>query len=908
MSTQSADQFSMMDSDPLGNPGTKSALGQGSLDGELEHLTEIEGMPVADPADVEALSLPPYFTACPNPYVAGELSAAAETGDGSPAISAFAADIAAGKNDPLYFAHYYSTKVPPDAIVPFILHYTQPGDVVFDGFCGTGMTGVAAQLCGDARRVGGRGKVGARRAILSDLSPAAAFIAAGTNALGLLRGHVDELEAIVREVATRHQGLMRTSHVGWPRGTKDSGRRVNRSGQVGALGAGHIEYVVWSDVFSCSVCGGRIVYWDLVFRGPGNPVPKTAPCVHCGSLESILTLERVWRTVFDAELGRTVRQAAQVPVLINYSVGKKRFEKTPDAHDLAAIETLGRNPVEPAPPVVAMPEGFNTEQPRRSHGYSHVHHFFTRRNLLLLTEFWHRIRRLRGEARLIGLFVLTGAIQRVCRLNRYMPNHDRHVGPLSGTLYAAPLTAEIPATNYLLYRIRSLRRLSGGPSGKGVRVGTQSATDLRNIPDKSVDYIFTDPPFGGNLNYSELNVLIEAWLGVRTNSVPEAIVNDVQKKGLPEYRKAMSRAFKEFHRVLKPGRWITVEFHNSQNAVWVAIQEALSEAGFVIADVRVLDKKKGTTKQLSYRSAVKKDLVISAYRLALRAEKRLEMTAGSEDGVWEFVETHLRNLPVFVSNQGRAEVIAERRRHLLFDRMVAFHVKRGSRVPLGAAHFYHGLPKRFPCRDGMYFTSGQVTEYDRKRMAANSVGQLDIFVKDEESAIEWLRQQLSHQPQSFQELHPQFVKELGGWQSHEEMPELRDLLAHNFLCYEGVGKIPDQIRRYMSDDFEGSTENGAVVRTKAEGLWYLPDARMATDVEKVRERTLLKEFEEYRRPSRTKLQVFRLEVVRAGFKRAWQDGDYRTIIAVAQKIPEDILFGDSKLLMWFDQAQTRGER
>ena len=213
---------------------------------------------------------------------------------------------------------------------------------------------------------------------------------------------------------------------------------------------------------------------------------------------------------------------------------------------------LERRPIHPAPPVTRMPDGFNTGQPLRSHGYSHAHHFFTKRNLGILSDFRQSVRHLDSpEARFFGLFVLTGAIQRVCRLNRYMPNHDRHVGPLSGTLYVAPLTVEIPATNYLADRVKDLRRCWRGPRGRGVLIGTQSATDLRNMPDSCVDYIFTDPPFGGNLNYSELNTLVEAWLGVRTDSTLEAVVNDVQKKGLFEYQQTMCQAFVEFHRVLK---------------------------------------------------------------------------------------------------------------------------------------------------------------------------------------------------------------------------------------------------------------------------------------------------------------------------------------------------------------------
>ena len=65
----------------------------------------------------------------------------------------YASDVSEGKNNPIYMAHAYHTKVPHPAIMRYILHYTQPGDIVYDGFCGTGMTGVAAQLCGSQKDV-----------------------------------------------------------------------------------------------------------------------------------------------------------------------------------------------------------------------------------------------------------------------------------------------------------------------------------------------------------------------------------------------------------------------------------------------------------------------------------------------------------------------------------------------------------------------------------------------------------------------------------------------------------------------------------------------------------------------------------------------------------------------------------
>jgi hypothetical protein len=229
-------------------------------------------------------------------------------------------------------------------------------------------------------------------------------------------------------------------------------------------------------------------------------------------------------------------------------------------------------------------------------------------------------------------------------------------------------------------------------------------------------------------------------------------------------------------------------------------------------------------------------------------------------------------------------------------------------VPLSAAEFYAGLIQRFSERDGMYFLADQVAEYDKKRMTVREVLQLQLFVVDESSSIQWLKQQLIKKPQTFQELHPQFLKEIGGWHKYEKPLELSELLGQNFLPYDGKGDVPSQIHSYLSTNFKelrNLPKDDPTLRAKAKDRWYLPDPNKAGDLEKVRDKSLLKEFEEYRASSQKRLKVFRLEAVRAGFKKAWQERDYLTIITVARKIPENVLQEDPKLLMWYDQALTR---
>ncbi len=253
-------------------------------------------------------------------------------------------------------------------------------------------------------------------------------------------------------------------------------------------------------------------------------------------------------------------------------------------------------------------------------------------------------------------------------------------------------------------------------------------------------------------------------------------------------------------------------------------------------------------------------------------------------------------------------LVPERDPRILFDQVVAYFVRKGYSVPVSSQKFQLGLSQRFSERDGMYFLPEQVAEYDRKKMIGGGRPiQLSLFVSDEVSAIEWLRNLLCDKPQSFQDLNPLFMKEIGGWSKNEKPLELSTLLQQNFLCYNGKGKVPEQIHSYLSSnwkDMRNLTKNDPVLIAKAKDRWYVPDPNKAGDLEKLRERSLLKEFEEYK-DSKKKLKLFRLEAIRVGFQKCWHERDYATIINVAEKIPNKILEEDPKLLMWYDHSLTR---
>jgi len=287
---------------------------------------KIEGFPIGEDEDILALSDPPYYTACPNPFIKDFISLFSIPYDPNISYSRepFSTDVSEGKNDPIYNAHSYHTKVPHKAIMRYILHYTEPSDVVFDGFCGSGMTGVAAHLCGDRNTVESLGykvekdgticrteiddrgksvwkafsKLGPRRVILNDLSPVATFIASNYNTPIDVEEFEQEAEKILRMAEDERGWMFETLHT---------------DGQT----KGRINYTIWSDVFLCAECAEEIIFWDTAVDKDAGKVRDEFHCPHCQAMLTKRRMDRGWNTTFDPRIGRTVRQAKPVMVHVN---------------------------------------------------------------------------------------------------------------------------------------------------------------------------------------------------------------------------------------------------------------------------------------------------------------------------------------------------------------------------------------------------------------------------------------------------------------------------------------------------------------------------------------------------------------------------------------------------------------
>lgn len=846
---------------------------------DIDKVRGIEGFPVAKDEDIIALSRPPYYTACPNPFIEEFIRE-----NGTPYDEAtddyhrepFAADVSEGKNDPVYMAHSYHTKVPHKAIVRYLLHYTEPGDIVLDGFCGTGMTGVAAQTCG-APDAAFRAVIeaeadheihwGARKAILNDLSPAATFIAHNYTEPVSATEFEETAKAVLTESEDAYGWMYETIHV------QPDGKPV--IGIDGQKIVGRINYTVWSDVFVCPSCSREIVYWTEAIEKNGRNVPNQFTCPHCATVLKKTDCDRAYVSQID-EAGQVRQYPKQIPVMINYTAAGKKYEKQPDADDLALVDKIEHSDISSWYPRTKLKEGEKTNEPIKL-GVDSVDRFYTKRNLIVLSDIWDRATKTKycHQVRWLLTAILMKTASKLHNIG-FKNGKLNLAGAMPNALYIPSVIAERNIYILVAGKLSDVLPVFNFHKEHDVCISCGSTSDLRTIPDNSIDYIFTDPPFGANLNYSELSFIWEGWLNALTNDKNEAIISRIQKKGLAEYQDLMERCFTEYQRVLKPNRWITIEFHNSKNAVWNAIQEALMRSGLVVADVRTINKEQGSYNQMTSAGAVQQDLVITAYKPKESFVREFTERAGDPEMAWEFVRQHLRNVPVTAdgNHDGKLDIIAERQDYLLFDRMVAWHIMNGIPVPMDAHTFYEGLRQRFLMRDGMFFLPDQVNEYDDKRAHMElDIQQLSFVVTDEKNAIAWLNYILAQGPKTYQEIQPLYMQELH--QSRQEkMPELLDMLKENFV----------------QDD---------------KGAWYVPDLSNAADLAKVRRKALLKEFWDSCVPGRGKLKVFRMEAIRAGFDECWKQRDFKTIVAVGEKLPEAVLQEDPALLMYYDNACSR---
>ena len=855
------------------NDDERRAYFREELRKKLPELRYIEGFPIGEDDDIINLSDPPYYTACPNPWLNDlikdwenekvQLESEGKRSGDFEVDDPYASDVLGIKNDSVYRSLSYHTKVPQAIVMNYLFHYTQPGDIVYDGFCGTGMTGLACQSCEnpseeliDKVKSISQTSKGRRHCICGDLSPFAISMAYNLNTPIQSKQVEVELNKIYKSLQEEIGWMYQTKHI---------------NGDLG-----EINCVIYSDIMICPQCGELINLWESTVDIKNKKLLNKITCPHCGSEQAVSSLKKAMETVYDDSLQRTIERNVSKPIRVVYTYKNKRYEKDFDSYDQEILDKIETYKLDAWYPVLRMPEGGETRRNDKD-GVTHTHHFYTKRNLVALSLFLKKIMSSKCYSKLNYLF--TGMIIRSTIMNRvhftkYLSGKtDWDAGHLKGTMYVPSYKVESSVMAQVRNKWQRYQKAAPYlPSKYDNAVMISSATSS-GIANDSIDYIFVDPPFGANITYSELNFLEEAWLKIITSKTEEAIEDPYQSKDLTYYLAIMSSCFKEFYRILKPNKWMTIEFSNTNASVWNAIQLAITKAGFVVANVASLNKGQGGMRSVTTTTAVKQDLAISCYK----PSKKIQNITTDVDSVWEFIDEHLKHLPVTIIEDGKCQQIIERDKRILYDRLISYYIQRGYPVPIDAIEFQKGLNERFIVRDGMYFNATQASEYDEKKKSAPEFIPMGLIVSNEADGIEWLRNRLRvHGPQTYQQIQPEWMQAINGLRKNDILPELKDLLYENFI-------------------------------EEADGKWRLPNVQDDVDKAALRTKALLKEFKIYvevAQKPKAKLKEVRVEAVRAGFKQCYIDKDFQTIVTVGDKIPQNLLEEDENLIQFYDIAMN----
>ena len=813
----------------------------------LPELKTIEGFPIGKDEDILALSQPPYYTACPNPYIKEFIEKNGkhyDVNNDSYHRKPYTDDIDTNKNDKLTNAHSYHTKSPFHAIQQYIEHYTEPGDIVLDCFTGSGMTGIAAQKAN-------------RKAVLTDLSPIAANIAFNYNHSILTTNFYSEAVKIIDEVSLEVSWMLETKHT---------------DGRLGVISS-----ILYSDDFICPICSTNFTLWNFAVDSENGVFNDPFECMNCGGKINKSDCSKVMTKVFDQYLNIEIEQVKVSPVEIIYVIDKKRFKKKPDQFDIDLILKISQTKIPYNFPTDRMPEGGETRRNDKI-GLTHVHHYFTQRNLYVLAAILSKITLVKNEDIRSKLYIamnsmlLRSSKKAILSIGNYFNGGGGYITTISGNMYIPSLFFEVEILEQFETRIKKINEINLHALKKeNVVVSTQSATDFSNIPNSSIDYIFVDPPFGENLAYSELNFIYEAWLKIATNNNDEAIMNKSQNKNIHEYNSLMHLCFKNLFRVLKPNRWITIEYHNSKSAIWNGLQESITKAGFVIAHTSILKNKGGSFVINVSPNSVSNDLMINAYKPDEKFIEKFTSSVGVNlEG--EFIDLVLSNLPV--------QPMIERTEKMLYSKMIAYYLQKGYQINYDAKRFYEMLYQNFVEQDGYWFNSNQINSYSefKKRLKIEGTddyvkGTLLMFVIDEKSALLWLHNFLS-EPRDFSDISTAFTK-LSNIQG-DIVPDLKVLLDENFVNENGNFRRPKS-----SDEHSQAIEK--------------------------RERVLRKEFEtiliEAKASGRTKIKLVRKEALYFGFEMCYKEKRFDDILEIAKKLDNTILENSSELNDFVEAAE-----
>jgi hypothetical protein len=559
--------------------------------------------------------------------------------------------------------------------------------------------------------------------------------------------------------------------------------------------------MIWSDVYACRPkkhdthkhpispdgCGGEIVLWDVAVDESGQ-VRESFVCPHCGETwrktELNLLRSEPVRTNYTYTVPAKGKTTSKKPKV-------RRAERPVSAFELQRLKEIEEQeipcwyPTTPFDDTREMWRGVH-----RDAGITRVCDFYTKRNLWALGRIWNESGKLNDKVQGSVRFLVTAAMFNICRMVKY--RSDRKGGVVTGTLYVPSLYIDQNVLEALTRKFKDcLPALKIGQKNF-CHTSSFHAGQLTGLPDSAVDYIFTDPPFGSNIFYSDCSFLWESWLGEFTDDSKEAVWNKSRKpeeggKTLDGYKTLMAESFQEMFRVLKPNRWATVVFSNSDDRVWESIQDAAYQTGFVIYGGKEFDKMqrsfKGLRGEKGQEKVISKDVLLNLHKPNMPLVRSREMTriADVEGFILQQIKEYLQYLSPDASTSERTiEAITRAVQRRVLEQGCSMQGFSAGFI----ADVLHKARQKFALMDveGIWYPAN---------------GYLStLLVRNETSAVLWLTGLLSKKALRLDEIDPLWKQERlrGGYKG---LRGLQDLLEDFFIKDpDGSYRVPDDHERH----------------------------------------------------------------------------------------------------------------
>lgn len=510
----------------------------------------------------------------------------------------YANPLESSRTGAFYNTFAYPTKISPESISVYIACATDPGDTVLDVFAGSGSTGIAALMCEHptqkmiqlADSLSVTPKWGARNAVLYEIGTYASF---ATRTL-LNRLTANEYRETVEVFLKKASELV-----------GDVYSVIDPNGSVGSL-----RYAIWSELMVCPSCGEELSYFDRAMSRNPATFSKTIKCTSCGKQLAVDKVPFATEDYYDPLLERMISRKKRIPVWVYGTTNGKNWDRPALKEDANSLQ------IERLLSMSKEPKEIHWGELHRSgyhYGITHLHHFYTLRNYLVMSSLWKLAESFsEPKANALKLLLLSYNATHCTMMTRVVAKKNSRdfvlTGAQSGVLYISKAPVE---KNILIGLQRKAKPFAEAygllENCKGVVTVHNDSSTKMSEPDNSIDFVFTDPPFGDFIPYAEVNQINELWLHNVTDRTEEVIISDSQNKDIAKYQSMLTSVFREVNRTLKQTGYASIVFHAAKASVWGAFSNSIKNSGFRVVASNILDKTQVSFKQVVSEGAVRGD-------------------------------------------------------------------------------------------------------------------------------------------------------------------------------------------------------------------------------------------------------------------------------------------------------------